>query len=115
MFDSADQIQNRREHHTQQNRSSKRKVKRGVLAVIENIAWQAADGKIGATDQNQKQSEGDEDDAKEQEHLADFDHDSILEEKFAKGGSAGEGARPTRKNYFFSVIALSVAVVFPYL
>lgn len=76
MPDSTNQVENDRQHHAEQYRGRQRKVERGVLAAIKDVAGQAADGQIGSSEHQQEQSNGGEHDAKEHEHLANFGHES---------------------------------------
>ena len=69
-----------------------------MLAAINKVARQAADGKIGPAKKNQPDSNHRQENAEKHQHFADFSHRSILKAKAlacAKALLTGEGARPT--------------------
>lgn len=52
-----------------------------MLAAVEDIAGQAADGQVGPPQQHQDQTDHDNDQASPEQHFADFGHSSILKGK----------------------------------
>ena len=54
--ESADYIQHKREDHAQQNGSGEWKIECRVLAAVEDVAGQAADGQMSASEQDERET-----------------------------------------------------------
>jgi hypothetical protein len=69
-----DDVQEKRQNHTQQDRSGEREIECGVLAAINDVAWQAPNWKVGASQQEQHNSGHCDDDPKYDQELAKICH-----------------------------------------
>ncbi len=73
-----DQVENQREHNAKDDRSDDGEVNNRILAAINNIAGQAAEGQIGASGQDQNQTEQNEEAAGKNQEFAELTHPFIL-------------------------------------
>lgn len=74
MAEPADYVQHEREDHTQQDRGREWEIECRVLAAIENVTRQAADGQMSAAEQDQREAGDHQNDAKNDEDFSEVGH-----------------------------------------
>lgn len=72
--ESADYVEHECENYAEQNRSSEWEIERRVLAAIENIARQAANGQVGAAEQDEGKAGDHQNNAKNDEDFPEVAH-----------------------------------------
>src|SRR6266576_203345 len=80
-LESPNHVQHHRKHHAQQNRSGQRKIKRRVLAAIDDVPGKSTEWNIHPAEQHQHQPANYQDQSKEQQQFAQIRHRFSLEEE----------------------------------
>ncbi len=73
-----DEVQNERKHYAEQDRSREGKIERGVLAAIDDVAGQAAEGNTGTAEQDDDDASNDDDPAQKNQQFSKISHGFIL-------------------------------------
>jgi hypothetical protein len=72
--EAAEQVDNNRENHTEDQRCGQGKIDGCPLAAIEEIAGQAANGEVGPAKQQEYEASGGQKDTEENKQFAEFGH-----------------------------------------
>src|SRR5262249_54708965 len=85
----SDDVEGHGEDDAEQNRSCQRKVKGCVLAAIEDVAGEAAEGQIGFADEEEKQAHDYDEEAEEDQDASEIHHGISVAQK-AEGVVGGQ-------------------------